>query len=175
MDDRTKSASPDVHEEPSHLADVSGFEFSAEDRAAYVHAEELKDFIFEGGVLPAVLRRRLLFALEHSDVVRASTGVRSSIVPDRMLRDGFSSEGRAMIHADILLRLLQRGYPIPADARKYLIDSLRRMERREGGEAPRSSEGLGVETVRVDWKGYPVKDVSSEHPVPFLLSKRKLR
>lgn len=179
MDDRTKSAPPDVHEEPSRLADVSDFEFSAEDRAAYVHAEELKDFIFEGVVLPPALRKELLFALEHSDVARVPVVSYPSTPPDERRVLGSGAEARAVFHAKVLLRLLWAGHPVPAQTRKYFIDSLQRMERsemrKELAALKRSRPPDTIETVHVDWSNLPKGAILGGVAAPIPLVRPKNR
>ena len=179
MDDRRKTASFDTREESPRSAGVSDFEFSAEDRAAHIHSEELKDFIFEGGVLPPALRKELLFALEHSDVARAPVVSYPSTPPDARRVLGSGAEARAVFHAKVLLRLLWAGYPVPAQTRKNLIDSLRRMERGEMRKelaALKKSRPLdATETVHVDWSGLPKGAVLGDVAAPIPLTRPKNR
>lgn len=159
-------------------ADPLNFDFSAEDRATHIHTEELNDFIFEGGVFPPVLRKQLLFALEHSDVTDLPILQYPSAPLDARGVGGSDPAARALFHAEILLRLLRGGHPIPAKTRKYLIDSLRRMERNEiikKGVLQEKSRQSQIETLNVDWGGHAVKDVSLENPVAVPLVKRKYR
>jgi hypothetical protein len=173
MNPRDNLAVHALHEPLSDHPTSSGFGFRPEDRMSYVHTEELKDFIFEGGVLPPALRKELLFALEHSDVARVPVVSYPSTPPDEHRVRGSGAEARAVFHAKVLLRLLWAGHPLPAQTRKYLIDSLRRMERSEMRKelaAGKESRLLhGQEVVHVDWSAVPkgvfLGDVAT--PIPL--------
>ena len=178
MDDRKTLDSAPQDTRSFRDADPLNFDFSPEDRATNIHTEELNEFIFEGGIFPSALRKQLLFAPEHSDVTYLPVVQYPSPAVDEHKVRGSGSEARALFHARILLRLLQGGHPIPAMTRKYLIDSLQRMERNEiikKRVSPEGSERSGIETVKVDRDRRTVKDVSSENPMAVPLVKRKYR